>query len=83
MRPEIQWMSIHLIDMMYHDMKFERLSVHFVELNMMFSKPTLLMVFVWEITFVKNTISFMTRTQNSNTTVMDDEDSKQQYRDNF
>lgn len=71
MRPKIQWMSIHLTDMMYRAMKFERLSVHFVELNKMFSKTALLVVFVWESTSVKNAISLMTRTQNSNTTVTD------------
>lgn len=71
MRPKIQWMSIHVTDMMYRAMKFKRLSVHFVELNKMFSKPALLVVFVWESTFAKNAISLMTRTQNSNTTVTD------------
>lgn len=71
MRPKIQWTSIHLTDMMYLAMKFERLSVHFVELNKMFSKPALLVVFVWESTFVKNAISLMMMIQDSNTTVMD------------
>jgi len=60
MRPKIQWMSIHMTDIMYRAMKFER-----------FSKPALLVVFVWESTSVKNAISLMMRTQNNNTTVTD------------
>lgn len=57
--------------MMYLAMRFERLFVHFVALNKMYSKPALVAVFVWESTFVKNAISLMMMIQNSNTIVMD------------